>query len=171
VSGDALRAVVGLGSNVGDRLGALRAAVRAIARVATVEAVSRVYETAPVGGPPQGDYLNAAVLVRYEGAPRALLGELLAIEKEMGRVRREKWGPRVLDLDVLWIEGRVVKEEDLEVPHPGLVERAFALAPMKDVARDAIDPRTGEPFPPPPEGQSLRLVQEELGGSKVERRS
>ncbi len=157
-----LRAVIGLGSNVGDRLEALRAAVKAIARVAVVEAVSRVYETAPVGGPPQGDYLNAAACVLYEGKPRALLDELLAIEKEMGRVRRERWGPRVIDLDVLWIEGKVVEEEGLRVPHPRLEERAFALAPLKDVAKTAVDPRTGEGFPDPAEGQGVKVTELEL---------
>ncbi len=159
MSGDALRGVIGLGSNVGDRLGALRAAVRGIERVAVVEAVSRVYETAPVGGPPQGDFLNAAVLVRYEGAPLALLDALLAIERTMGRVRREKWGPRVIDLDVLWIEGKVHDDERLLVPHPGLVERAFALAPMRDVAPDAVDPRTGKTFPDPPRVEGVKATQ------------
>jgi 2-amino-4-hydroxy-6-hydroxymethyldihydropteridine diphosphokinase len=138
-----VRAVIGLGSNLGDRGAHLRAAIDGLRAVATVLAESRVHETAPVGGPPQGDYLNAAVLLEYEGTPRALLDALLAIEARLGRVRRERWGPRVIDLDVLWIEGVVVDEPGLTVPHPRLLDRAFALEPLLEVAPDAIDPRTG----------------------------
>lgn len=142
-----LRAVVGFGSNLGDRLGTMRAALAELARLARVEATSRVYESPalvwcssphPSGvrtqGPPQGDYLNAAALVTWEGEPEALLDALLAIEAKLGRVRREKWGPRTIDLDVLWIEGREVRTARLVVPHPELARRAFAVAPLLDVA-------------------------------------
>ena len=132
-----MRAVVGLGANLGDRLATLKAALEGLARIATIERVSRVYATAPVGGPPQPDYLNAAVLIEVESRPRELLHSLLAIESTLGRVRRERNGPRVIDLDVLWIEGVVVKSEELEVPHPRLKERAFALVPMLEVAPGA----------------------------------
>ena len=128
-----LRAVVGFGSNLGDRLATMRAALAELARVARVEATSRVYESAAVG-PPQGDYLNAAALVTWEGEPEALLDALLAIEAKLGRVRREKWGPRTVDLDVLWIEGREVRTPRLVVPHPELAKRPFAVAPLLDVA-------------------------------------
>ncbi|MGH7438284.1 MAG: 2-amino-4-hydroxy-6-hydroxymethyldihydropteridine diphosphokinase [Polyangiaceae bacterium] len=153
-----MHAVVGLGANLGDRLAALRAALEGLARVATVEKVSSVYATAPVGGPPQPDYLNAAVLVETELRPRELLHALLAIESTLGRVRRERNGPRVIDLDVLWIEGVVVKSEELEVPHPRLAERAFALVPMLEVAPGARDPRTGVAYVAP-EGE-VRIVPE-----------
>ncbi len=128
-----IRAVVGFGSNLGDRLATMRAALAELARVARVEATSRVYESAAVG-PPQGDYLNAAALVTWEGEPEALLDALLAIEAKLGRVRREKWGPRTIDLDVLWIEGREVCTPRLVVPHPELAVRPFAVAPLLDVA-------------------------------------
>lgn len=128
-----LRAVIGFGSNLGDRLATMRAALAELARVARVEATSRVYESAAVG-PPQGDYLNAAALVTWEGEPEALLDALLAIEAKLGRVRREKWGPRTIDLDVLWIEDREVHSPRLTVPHPELTKRAFAVAPLLDVA-------------------------------------
>jgi 2-amino-4-hydroxy-6-hydroxymethyldihydropteridine diphosphokinase len=141
-----MRAVIGLGSNVGDRRSNLRAAVEALREVATVLAESSVVETKPVGGPPQPDYLNAAALVSFEGSPRALLQSLLAIEARLGRVRAERWGPRTIDLDLLWIDGVVVSEPDLVVPHPRLTERAFALQPLLEVAPDAIDPRTGAPL-------------------------
>ena len=144
-----LNAVVGFGANLGDRLAAMRAALTALAAVARVERTSHVYETAPVG-PPQPPYLNAAVLVAWEGSPEALLDALLAIEAALGRVRgAERFGPRTLDLDVLWIEGLAVDGERLVVPHPRLRERAFAVVPLLEVAPDARDPRTGERYVAP----------------------
>ena len=139
------RAAIGLGANLGDRLASLRAATRSLAGLGTVAATSRIYETAPVG-PPQPDYLNAVVLLETERSPEELLDGLLAIERSMGRVRAEKWGPRVIDLDLLWMDGVVVGTERLTVPHPHLRARAFALAPMLEVVPDARDPVTGEPY-------------------------
>jgi 2-amino-4-hydroxy-6-hydroxymethyldihydropteridine diphosphokinase len=139
----ALRAVVGIGANLGDRLATMRDAVRAIEAVARALARSRVYETAAVGGPEQPAFLNAALLVAFDGTPLALLDHLLAIESRLGRVRRERWGPRVIDLDVLWIEGAAIDTERLVVPHPRLRGRAFAVRPLLDVAPDARDPSTG----------------------------
>ena len=138
-----LRAVVGLGANLGDRIASLRAAVALLGAVSQIEATSRVYETKPVGGPPQGDFLNAAVCVVWSGAPDDLLDALLAIEAGLGRVRRERWGPRIIDLDVLWIEGLAFASERLVVPHPRLLDRAFALVPLLEVVPGARDPRTG----------------------------
>ncbi len=140
-----LRAVVGLGANLGDRLAQLRAAVRALRKVAKVQRVSRVYETEPVG-PPQPRYLNAAVLLDYEGAPEQLLDALLGIERLLGRERREKWGPRTIDLDVLWIDGLAVETARLVVPHPQLTARGFALRPLADVAPSAVDPLSGNVY-------------------------
>jgi 2-amino-4-hydroxy-6-hydroxymethyldihydropteridine diphosphokinase len=98
-----------------------------------------------VGGPPQPDFLNAAALVTYEGEPEALLGALLAIERRLGRRRGgERYGPRTIDLDILWIEGRTVDTEELVVPHPRLLERAFALLPLLELVPEARDPRSGE---------------------------
>jgi 2-amino-4-hydroxy-6-hydroxymethyldihydropteridine diphosphokinase len=141
-----LRAVIGLGANEGERLANLQAAVSALHKVMRVERVSRVYETAPVGGPAQPDFLNAAVLVAYEGGPEDLLDALLAIERGMGRARRQRWGPRVIDLDVLWIDGLAVETERLTVPHPRLPERGFALRPLVDVVPEAVDPESGQPY-------------------------
>jgi len=144
-----LRAVVGLGANLGDRLRAMRSALAALAAVARVESTSHVYETAPVG-PPQPGYLNAAVLVAWDGTAEALLDRLLAIEVKLGRVRGpDRFGARTLDLDVLWIEGLAEEGERLVVPHPRLRERAFAVVPLLEVAPDARDPRTGEPYEVP----------------------
>ncbi len=143
------RAVIGLGANLGDRLGSLRAAVHELRGVARVERASRVYETAPLG-PPQPAYLNAAVLAAYEGTPESLLDALLSIEKGLGRVRREPWGPRTIDLDILWIDGVSHESDRLVVPHPRLHERAFAIVPLLEVAPGAVDPYTGKPFAVPP---------------------
>ena len=134
-----MRVVVGLGSNVGERLVTLRSAVDAIASIADVLARSFVYETAPIGGVDQPDFLNAAVALDYAGAPLALLDALQAIEASHGRDRakEQRWGPRTLDLDVLWIDGLTVSEPRLVVPHPRLLERAFALLPLHDVAPKA----------------------------------
>jgi 2-amino-4-hydroxy-6-hydroxymethyldihydropteridine diphosphokinase len=153
-----IRAVVGLGANLGDPLSAMRAAVTRLAEVAVVRKTSSVYRTAPVGGPPQPDYLNAAVLLDYGGEPGALLSELLAIEATLGRVRGERNGPRTIDLDVLWIEGVAIESAALTVPHPRLRERAFAVVPMLEVVPDAVDPRTGDRYVPPP-GEVARLAE------------
>jgi len=137
--------VVGLGGNLGDRRAVLSSAVTALRLVGSVTGVSRLYETPPFG-PPQPAYLNAAVRVNVALAPLAFLEELLEIERRHGRVRLEKWGPRTLDLDILWISQRAVAELALTVPHPRLHERLFALLPLLDVAPEATHPETGEPF-------------------------
>ena len=136
-----LNAVIGLGANLGDRLASLRAAVARIAELGTIRARSHVYETEPVG-PPQPRYLNAAVALETELSPDDLMRALLAIESSMGRVRAEKNGPRTIDLDILWIERTTLATELVTVPHPRLGERAFALAPLLEVAPAARDPRT-----------------------------
>jgi 2-amino-4-hydroxy-6-hydroxymethyldihydropteridine diphosphokinase len=138
--------VIGLGSNLGDRARHLAEGLRALQRLGTVPAVSSLYETEPVGGPPQGPYLNAAAVVRVTVSLRAVLDHLLAAEAALGRVRRERWAPRVLDLDLLWAGNVVVTEPALEVPHPRLCDRRFALVPLLEVVPDALDPRTGEPY-------------------------
>lgn len=132
---------VGLGANLGDRAATLRSAVaslRALAQPGAAVRVSRLYETEPVG-PPQPRYLNAAIRLGIALPFDALLDALLSIEVAHGRVRRQKWGPRTLDLDVLFAmssRGGVpiaYRSERLIVPHPQLWERAFALAPLLDV--------------------------------------
>ena len=137
-------AYVALGSNLGDREAAIRAALRALdsASATRVRRVSTLRETEPVG-PPQPRYLNAAVLLRTELEAEALLAALLGIEKQLGRVRKERWGPRAIDLDILWLDGAVHRSPALTVPHPSLRERPFALRPLLDVAPAARDPADG----------------------------
>lgn len=137
-----LDCVLGLGSNLGDKLGFFRAAAAALGRHGEVVAYSALYESAAVG-PVQPDYLNAALRFRTSLEPLELLEATLGIEHECGRVRHERWGPRTLDLDLLWIVGRAVDVPTLTVPHRELQNRAFALLPLLDVAPDAVDPATG----------------------------
>jgi 2-amino-4-hydroxy-6-hydroxymethyldihydropteridine diphosphokinase len=135
VSG-AVRALLGLGSNLGDRRATLAAAV---ASLEGVTAVSPVYETDPVGGPGgQGAYLNLVVALETTRSARDLLGVCHRLESAAGRVRAERWGPRTLDVDVLWIDGVTVDEPDLQVPHPRMFERRFVLAPLRDIAPDLV---------------------------------
>ncbi len=135
--------VIGMGANLGDRWRALRLAVLGLGDLGTITAISAVYETDPVGGPPQPSYLNAAVGLRTRRGPVELLVALLEIERAAGRERRVRWGPRTLDLDLLWIRDLAVRAPGLEVPHPRLAARAFALVPLLDVAPVALDPWTG----------------------------
>jgi 2-amino-4-hydroxy-6-hydroxymethyldihydropteridine diphosphokinase len=128
--------VIGLGSNLGDRGHFLALGVTRMAELPSlrVRALSRVYESEPLG-PPQPRYLNAAVRVTSDVEAESLLRDLLAIETALGRTRQERWGPRVLDLDILW--GRTtVDSPELTVPHAALRQRVFALAPLLDVAPD-----------------------------------
>jgi 2-amino-4-hydroxy-6-hydroxymethyldihydropteridine diphosphokinase len=137
--------VLALGSNLGDRRDVLQGAVDAIAAIPEVQimAVSPVYETVPVGGPPQPDYLNAVVLARTTLPSRALLGRLQEIEAAFDRVRSVRWGPRTLDIDIITVAGEVSTDPDLTLPHPGAHERAFVLAPWHDVDPDAVLPGYG----------------------------
>jgi 2-amino-4-hydroxy-6-hydroxymethyldihydropteridine diphosphokinase len=140
------RAHVGLGSNLGDRMATLDAAVRALDadELTHVMAVSRVYETAPVGGPEQDPYLNAVAVLETDRGPRDLLDLLLATEAGLGRVRAERWGPRTVDLDLLLYDGPPIQEPGLTVPHPRARERAFVLVPLCDADPFARFP-DGEP--------------------------
>lgn len=142
--------MVGFGANLGDRLATMRAALVELARVTHVENSSRVYATAPIGGVPQAEFLNAAALVIHTGRPEELLDMLLAIEVRLGRVRRQKWGPRTIDLDLLWADGVSLESAHLTLPHPQLRVRAFALVPMLELVPDAIDPITRERYVVPP---------------------
>jgi 2-amino-4-hydroxy-6-hydroxymethyldihydropteridine diphosphokinase len=127
-----VRAFLGLGSNLGDRERYLRDAVESLHGVV---AVSPVYESDPVGGPPgQGPYLNLVLELATELTPRQLLGVCQRLEAAAGRVRAERWGPRTLDVDILWMQGTTVEEPDLVIPHPRMAERRFVLAPLADLA-------------------------------------
>ena len=129
------RALLGLGSNVGDRWDHLRTAVSSLPGL---RSVSGVYETDPVGGPEQGPYLNIVVELDTDLDPRALLGLCHRIESAAGRVRDVRWGPRTLDVDILWMDGVTMDEPDLQIPHPRMWERRFVLAPLSELAPDLL---------------------------------
>ena len=136
-----VRAFIGLGSNVGDRRAHLSRAVAGLRREGDIVAVSPLYETEPVGGPPgQDPYLNLVVELLTRDGPRRLLERCRQLEQEAGRVRTVRHGPRSLDADVLLVGDEVVHEDDLQVPHPRLWERRFVLAPLADLAPDLVDP-------------------------------
>jgi len=140
-----MRVHVALGSNLGDRLGHLSAAVGGLAGLGRVWRCSSAWETEPVGGPAAaGDFLNAAVALDTELSPAAVLDGLLAIELQRGRVRSTPAAPRTLDLDLLLYGPLVVDEPGLVVPHPRLAERGFVLAPLAEVAPDAVHPVLGK---------------------------
>src|SRR5947208_12368788 len=131
-----VRAFLGLGSNLGNRRRHLR---EAVAGLPDVVAVSPIYETEPVGGPEgQGPYLNAVVELETELTPRQLLEIAQRLEAEAHRVRKERWGPRTLDVDVLLVGDLKVNEPDLVVPHPRMWERGFVLAPLRDLAPELL---------------------------------
>ena len=131
-----MRAFLGLGSNLGDREQTLRDAV---ASLGGVVAVSPLYETEPVGGPGgQGPYLNLVVELDTELTARQLMSVGQRLQAAAQRVQAERWGPRTLDVDVLWIEGVTVDEPDLQVPHPRMFERRFVLAPLAELAPELV---------------------------------
>ncbi|MBV9093013.1 MAG: 2-amino-4-hydroxy-6-hydroxymethyldihydropteridine diphosphokinase [Streptosporangiaceae bacterium] len=139
------RAVLAVGSNLGDRAGTLTGCMKAIGRISDTDvlAVSPVYETAPVGGPPQRDYLNAVLVVETGLRPRDLLAAARGIEADFGRVRDVRFGPRTLDIDIISYAGQVSDEPELTLPHPRAHERAFVLAPWHDVDPAAELPGRG----------------------------
>jgi 2-amino-4-hydroxy-6-hydroxymethyldihydropteridine diphosphokinase len=137
--------VLGLGSNLGNRLEFFRLAVRHLELHTQISAFSALYESAALG-PAQPDYLNAALRLQSSLEPRALLSLQLEIERVAGRVRVERWGPRTLDLDLLFIAGQTVDEPGLVVPHRELTRRAFALLPLLDVMPEARDPASGRAY-------------------------
>ena len=148
-------AYLGLGSNLGDRLGNLQRAVDLLAAGdgVTVVRSSRVYETEPVGGPPQPDYLNAVIAVETALSARELLRTCMGVEVELGRVRDERWGPRTIDVDVLTYGDERIDEPDLTVPHPRMHERGFVLLPLGEL----------DPDPPLPGGLRLAALRLEPG--------
>jgi 2-amino-4-hydroxy-6-hydroxymethyldihydropteridine diphosphokinase len=135
-------AFLGLGSNLGDRLTNLQGAVDLLQAEPglRVAASSRVWETVPVGGPPQPDYLNAVIGVETDLSARDLLEVAHRVEARLGRVRKERWGARSIDVDLLLYDEESIEEADLVVPHPRLRERAFVLLPLLELAEDVTLP-------------------------------
>ncbi|ALJ90130.1 2-amino-4-hydroxy-6-hydroxymethyldihydropteridine diphosphokinase [Thermus aquaticus] len=142
-----MKAYVGLGSNLGDRAAYLLLGLSALSRLPETRLLrlSPVYETDPVG-PPQPPYLNMVAELETALSPKGLLAEMLRVEKALGRERRERWGPRTLDLDLLLYGDLVLEEAGLSVPHPRLHERAFVLVPLLDLLPEGRHPLLGQSF-------------------------
>ncbi|MBR8828696.1 MAG: 2-amino-4-hydroxy-6-hydroxymethyldihydropteridine diphosphokinase [Gomphosphaeria aponina SAG 52.96 = DSM 107014] len=139
------KCAIALGSNLGDSLLILENAVKMLRNTPgiMVESVSSWYQTAPVG-PPQPDYLNGCALLEVQLSPTDLLATLLTIEKQFGRVRRERFGPRTLDLDILLLANLILDTPNLQIPHPRMRERAFVLVPLAEIAPLWVEPVSGK---------------------------
>lgn len=140
---------IAIGSNLGDRMQYLKRAVTVISSIRNTEiiSVSKIYETEPVGYDDQGKFLNGAIKITTTLGPEEVLGELQAIESSLGRERSTKWGPRTIDLDILYFNSSIINGEKLSIPHPRIQERLFVLRPLMD-----IDPLHVHP------GNSLRVL-------------
>lgn len=134
--GGAFDAILALGTNLGDRVHNIEEAIRRLTADGSIRLVSRskLYRSAPWGVTNQDWFVNACVAVQTELSPHALLAHCQAVENDMGRVRTLKWGPRIIDVDILTFRDLEIADPDLTVPHPLIAERAFVLVPLKDVA-------------------------------------
>lgn len=152
---------IGLGSNLGDKHQHLAEALAQLeAKSVQVKRVSPYYQTAPWGKKNQDDFLNAVAEVAYDGSPQELLQLILRIELMMGRQRDERWGPRIIDLDILEFNRQQVNEPGLKLPHPYYPERSFVLAPLADLEPEWV-----------PTGQSLTVSEllKALGAGDIQR--
>ena len=139
------KSAIALGSNLGDSLTMLENALEILNQTPGISLKSRSswYQTAPVG-PPQPDYLNGCALIEVQLTPEELLETLLDIEHQFGRLVRERWGPRTLDLDIILFEDLILDTPKLQIPHPRMRERAFVLIPLAEIAPDWLDPESGK---------------------------
>jgi 2-amino-4-hydroxy-6-hydroxymethyldihydropteridine diphosphokinase len=133
-----MKAVVALGANLEEPRKAIELAIELLKQSTDVTAVSSLYETKPVGGPEQGNYINAVVTLESDLPAADLLSLLHGIEKSMGRVREVHWGPRVIDLDLISYGSLLSKSEELTLPHPRAHQRRFVLEPWHEIEPDAI---------------------------------
>ncbi len=149
-----------LGSNLNDRYANLRRALDELQRHVRITAVSPVFATPPWGDTDQPPFLNICAAAQTDLSPQELLHRFKCIEKEMGREPSRRWGPRLIDIDILFYDKLILKEENLTIPHPRLAERAFVLAPLAVLIPDFRHPETG---------QSVQEMVEKVDLSGVER--
>jgi len=152
------RVFIGIGSNLGDTIGNCKIALDEIENFAEIVRISSLYETEPVGNEDQPNFINSVVEINTDLSPHELLTHLKSIEDKLGRVRGEKWGPRVIDLDIIFYDDLVMKYDDLIIPHPRAHLRRFVLEPICEIAPDFIHPEL--------ETSILELL-EKLGDSKM----
>lgn len=156
-------AYICLGSNIGDKITNVKRAIDELGRVPgnRILAVSSFYKTEPVGDIEQDWFVNAAAKIETVFPPRELLNRLLEIEKVLGRKREVKWGPRIIDLDILLYDDLIVEEEGIEVPHPLMHKRGFVLIPLAEIAPGYPHPRLKKSI--------LELLRELKGNEKIEK--
>lgn len=145
---EVVQSFIGIGSNVGDRTGFVRRAIEELRASEGIEvaAVSSLYETSPIGGPPQRSFVNIVAELKTALDARTLLETCKEIEARIGREGSDiRWGPRVVDLDILTFDAEKISEPDLEIPHPLMTSRRFVLVPLFEIAPDATDP-WGSPY-------------------------
>lgn len=133
-----------LGSNLGDRLSNLLFSIDKLKKIDNfiIHNISSIYETEPVGPKDQNNFYNLAVKAEYDGNPNELLIEFKKIENEMGRIKNEKWGSRIIDIDILFYGSLIMESDSLTVPHIELENRKFVLEPLKEIASDFICPKS-----------------------------
>lgn len=156
---EAARVFIGIGSNLENPLQQLKAATIALREIPNTRllGISNIYQTAPIGPAGQPDYTNAAALLESQLTPEALLDELQRIELDQGRIRKERWGPRTLDLDIILYAGMTIRTARLTVPHTEMENRNFVLIPLMDLAPDLVLPN----------GKSLASVTEKAGNEGI----
>jgi 2-amino-4-hydroxy-6-hydroxymethyldihydropteridine diphosphokinase len=137
---DESHAVLILGSNVGDRLQTLGRAVTRLGNAGRITACSAIYETEPVGYESQDDFLNMALCLRTTLSPERLMHEILQVELQLGRTRSTRWGPRTIDVDIVFFDERTINQPGLTIPHPHYADRRFVLIPLMDIVPDWICP-------------------------------
>ncbi|MEQ8245702.1 2-amino-4-hydroxy-6-hydroxymethyldihydropteridine diphosphokinase [Fulvivirga sp.] len=152
-----------LGSNLGDRINNLQQAIKYIWSFSEIVKISSVYETAPWGVTDQPSFYNQVVEIKTATDPKSLLNEILKIEALIGRVRKEKWGARIIDIDILYYGDMKLHQEDLVIPHPGIAERKFTLAPLVEIAPDFLHPVSGKS-----NKEMLALVDDQLSVKKLD---
>lgn len=150
--------LLGLGTNLGNREANLHEAVQRLGLLMTILAHSPIYETSPWGVVDQPAFLNCCVQGKTDYLPEELMPALKQIEREMGREPTFRWGPRLIDIDLLFYDDLILNEPDLTLPHPRLPQRAFVLKPLADIAPDWIDPRTQQTV-----GQLLAQLESTTG--------
>ena len=159
------RVAIGLGGSLGDAAATLRLALHALAAEPALSGLraSRLYATPPAGGVATGRFLNAVVVARCALSPVALLARLRALEVRLGRRSARRWADRVLDLDLLLVEGEVLESPQLVLPHPRMHARDFVLIPLREVWPDAVDPRDGARYADLPAASGVLPVVGLLG--------
>lgn len=160
------RVYISIGSNLGDRISNCKKALDEMGSFANIVTVSSLYETEPVGKEDQPDFINCVAEIDTDLAPHDFLERLNVVEEKLGRVRDEKWGPRTIDLDIIFYGDQVINDNDLEIPHPRAHLRRFVLEPLCEIAPKFIHPKFNLPVE-----ELLTKIEDDKGVIKIEKPS